>query len=193
MISTAPSSPAPTRVDLSRRLLLAVVLGMLALGAAQAKQGDRSQPVKVDANHFDSGAKPNGVTHLVGNVVITQGTLKATSDKATVYLDDHSQVKRVVLTGHAHIKQMDDHGNLMTGQADSIDYDVPGGVATLTGQARVQQAGRGSASGETLVYNTRTSTMSAQGSNDNRVHLVFKARQQPAAASSAPAAPGKGN
>jgi len=193
MISTAPSSPAPSRAEYALRVLLAAVLGMLLCGAVQAKQGDRSQPVNVDANSFDTSAKPNGVTHLKGNVVITQGTLKATSDQATAYFDGQSQIKRVVLTGHAHIQQVDDHGNLMTGEADSIDYDVPGGIATLTGHAHVQQAGRGSASGATLVYNTRTSTMTAQGSGNERVHLIFKARPQPAAASSAPKAPGQGN
>ncbi len=191
MISTASSCPAST--DLAWRILMAAALGLLLCTSAQARKSDRSQPINVYAKSFDSSAKPDGITHLKGDVVITQGTLKATSDRATVHFDGQSQIKRVVLVGQAHIQQVDDHGNRMTGEADSIDYDVPAGIATLTGHAHVAQAGRGSASGNTLVYDTRNSTMTGKGTADNRVHLVFKARQQPAAAASAPPAPAKGH
>ncbi|MBB6185583.1 lipopolysaccharide transport periplasmic protein LptA [Oleiagrimonas soli] len=185
----APSSPAPKSAADPRRVLRLAAFGLLGLllcGAATAKQSDRSPPVNVDARSADASAQPNGISHIKGNVVITQGTLKATSDLATIYFDAQSQVKRVVLTGHAHIQQLDDNGNLMTGNADSIDYDVPEGVAILTGNAHVKQVNRGSASGDRLVYDTKSSTMTAQSTSDEgRVHLVFKAKQQPA--KSAPA------
>lgn len=191
MTSMAPSSPARAR---RRRLVaLATVLCALLCGVASARQTDRSQPVSIDARSADATARPNGVSHIKGDVVITQGSLKATSDMATVYFDGRSHVKRVLLTGHAHIQQLDDNGGLMKGAADSIDYDVPGGIATLTGHARVDQPGRASASADSLVYNTSTSTMAAQSSGDGRVHLTFTATQQPAAAASAPAPAKTGN
>ncbi|NKZ39680.1 lipopolysaccharide transport periplasmic protein LptA [Oleiagrimonas citrea] len=178
----APSSPAPRSADVRRvwRPALLALLGVLLCATANAKQSDRSKPVNVDAKSADATAQPNGVSHIKGDVVITQGTLKATGNLATIHFDGQSQVKRVVLTGHAHIQQLDDHDNLMTGNADSIDYNVPGGVAILTGSAHVKQAGRGSASGDRLVYDTKTSTMTAHSDGDNRVHLVFQAKQKPA-------------
>src|SRR5699024_7002767 len=137
---------------------------------------DRHQPVEVSAKSADAMAKPNGVSHLKGDVVIEQGSLKATGASATIHFDANSEVSRVVLTGSpAHLRQVDDNGNLVKGHADNIDYNVPKGIATLTGNAYVKQAGRGSASGDTLVYNTTTSTMKADSKGDNRVHLTFKA------------------
>jgi len=176
-------------------LLAIACLGLAAAcGSARAKQSDRSQPVQATAKSADATATPNGVSHLKGDVVITQGTLKITSDDATIHFDGQSQVKRVVLDGKAHIQQMDDNGNLMSGDAEHIDYDIPKGIAILEGHpARVKQAGRADVSAERLVYDTRTSQMSGQSQGDQRVHLTFKAQQQPAAAASAPAPAKPGN
>ncbi len=196
MTSKAPTSPARAGTSMRRAVLLAIAcLGLAAAsGGAAAKQGDRSQPVQATAKSADATATPNGVSHLKGDVVIIQGTLKITSENATIHFDAQSQVKRVVLTGKAHIQQMDDNGNLMSGDADRIDYDIPKGIAILEGHpARVKQAGRGHASAEKLVYDTRNSTMSGQSQGDQRVHLTFKAQQQPAAAASAPAPAKQGN
>ncbi len=190
MTFTAPSSRvlAPStdsRPALAVLALLGLCLGMCA-GPAAAKQSDRSKPVNVNASSADATAQPNGTSHLKGHVEITQGTLKATGSHGTVYFDARSEVERVVLTGSpARVQQEDDNGNIMHGHAARIDYNVPGGIAILTGDASVKLQGRGSASGDRLVYNTRTSVMSAQSHGDNRVHLTFKPRQQ-AAASPAP-------
>lgn len=177
------TEPART-VLAAMALLLACALPL----AVHAKQSDRSQPVEVSAKSADATATPNGVSHLKGDVVITQGTLKATGASATIYFDANSRVSRVVLTGApARLRQVDDNGNLVKGHANNIDYDVPKGIATLTGDARVKQAGRGEASGDTLVYNTATSTMTAQSHGDNRVHLTFQPRQASSAAKAQPA------
>lgn len=187
MTSTAHSNPARTTERLgllaaTAALLLACTLPM----AGQAKQSDRSAHVDVRSDYFDSQAKPNGVTHLKGNVVVTQGTLKATGASATVHFDADSRVSRVILKGPpAHLQQMDDNGNLIKGHAATVDYNVPKGIATLTDDAYIEQVGRGTASGEVLVYNTHTSTMSARGQGDSRVHLTFQpSKQEPAPASS---------
>lgn len=196
MTSKAPTSPARARASLRRAVLpvFACLALAAACGTAGAKQSDRSQPVQASAKSADASATPNGVSHLKGDVVITQGTLKITSDDATIHFDAHSQVKRVVLTGKAHIQQMDDHGNLMSGDAGRIDYDIPRGIAILEGHpARVKQAGRADVSAEKLVYHTRTSKMSGQSQGDQRVRLTFKPQQQPAAAASAPAPAKQGN
>src|SRR5699024_9493598 len=107
-----------------------------------AKEGDRSAPVEITSDYFDSQAKPNGVTHLKGNVVVVQGSLKATSATATVHFDANSRVRRVILKGSpARLQQMDDNGNLIKGHAGSVDYDVPKGIATLTRDAYIEQVG----------------------------------------------------
>jgi lipopolysaccharide export system protein LptA len=127
---------------------------------------------------------PNTITTLTGNVIATQGTLKATGDKALVYIDADTQISRIVITVNkgklAHIEQVDDSGNLMTGDADQLDYDNINGIAVLTGHAVVHQQGRGEAHGDKLTYNTQTSYMTGNSGGDGLVHMIFLPKPKPA-------------
>jgi lipopolysaccharide export system protein LptA len=185
MTSTPPSRRAKAGLE-----AVCLALGLLALAPASARQSDRSQPMQVNASHFDGFQKPNSVTTLSGNVVITQGTLKATGNLAKVYFDADTQISRVVITASpAHIEQLDDSGNLMQGNAASIDYDNIHGIAVLSGNASVTQKGRGEAHGDKLTYNTQTSQMTGDSGGDGLVRMTFLPRPQPATpAAPAPAA-----
>ena len=177
------SMPPSRRVSASIKLAC-LALGLLALAPASAKQSDRSQPMQVNAKRFDGFQKPDSVSTLQGNVVITQGTLKATGDQAKVYFDGNSQISRVVITsGPAHIEQLDDSGNLMQGNAASIDYDNVNGIAVLSGNATVTQKGRGDARGDKLTYNTQTSQMTGDSAGDGMVHMTFLPKPRPASPS----------
>ncbi len=182
------SMPRSRRASASARWLLAAC-GLLALAPAFAKQGDRDQPMLVDAKYFDGFQKPNTVSTLKGSVVIRQGTLKATGALAKVYFDAQSQISRVVLTGSpAHIEQLDDNGNTMLGDAATIDYDNVKGIAVLTGNASVKQQGRGEAHGDKLTYDTASSQMTGESGGTGTVHMVFQPKTKaPAAATPAPA------
>lgn len=163
-----------------------LALGLLAVSPAFAKQTDRQQQMQVDAKHFDGFQKPHSVSTLTGNVVIRQGSLKATGAQAKVYFDGESQINRVVITGGpAHIEQLDDNGNLMQGNAATIDYMVDKDFAVLTGNAAITQKGRGEAHGDKLTYNTQTSEMTGESGGDSRVHMIFqpKPKAAPAAGS----------
>jgi len=163
-------------------------LGLLVLAPAQAKRTDRDQPMDVQASHFDGFRKPNSTTTLKGNVVITQGSLKATGDLAKVHFDANAEIDSVVLTGSpAHLQQLDDNGNLMQGEAATIDYQVAKDFAVLQGRASITQQGRGEAHGDRLTYNTQTSEMTGDSGGDGRVHMVFKPK--PKTGTAAPAAP----
>jgi len=176
------SMPRSRRVSASIKFAC-LALGLLTLAPAAAKQSDRSQPMQVNAKRFDGFQKPDSVSTLQGNVVITQGTLKATGDQAKVYFDGNSQISRVVITsGPAHIEQLDDSGNLMQGNAASIDYDNIKGIAVLSGNASVTQKGRGEAHGDKLTYNTQTSQMTGDSAGDGMVHMTFLPKAKPASA-----------
>jgi len=160
-----------------------VLLGLTVLAPAQAKRTDRDQPMDVQASHFDGFRKPNSTTTLKGNVVITQGSLKATGDLAKVHFDANAEIDSVVLTGSpAHLQQLDDNGNLMQGEAATIDYKVAKDFAVLQGHASITQQGRGEAHGDRLTYNTQTSEMTGDSGGDGRVHMVFKPKPKTAAA-----------
>jgi lipopolysaccharide export system protein LptA len=162
-------------------------MGLLMLQPALARQDDRQQPAHITAKSFDATQQANGLIHYKGSVLLTQGTLKATGALATVYLDANNSVTRVVITGSpAHIEQLDDSGNLMQGNAATLDYDNVKQIAVLTGNASVDQKGRGSAHGDKLTYNTQTSQMSGESGGDGQVHMTFLPKPKTAAA--APAA-----
>jgi lipopolysaccharide export system protein LptA len=71
-------SMPPSRRASARFALAIAVLGLLAAQPALARKSDRQQEMQVAAKNFDGFQKPNSVSTLTGNVVITQGTLKAT-------------------------------------------------------------------------------------------------------------------
>lgn len=179
MTSTPRSRPAMART----RLGIALLALFVATGAV-AKQSDRQQPMVVDnpGGSFDGYRKPNSVTTLKGpHVTITQGTLKVTGTLAKIYFDASEEINHVVVTGSpAHIEQLDDNGNLMTGNAANLDYDNIHGIATLTGEAVVKQQGRGEAHGDKLTYNTQTSEMSGTSGGNGQVHMVFVPKSKPA-------------
>ncbi len=111
-------------------------------------------------------------------MLLTQGTLKATGAQATVYLDADNQrhagssspaVRRT-------IEQLDDNGNLMQGNAATLDYDNVKQIAVLTGNASVNQQGRGERDGDKLTYNTQTSQMTGESNGDGLVHMTFQAQ-----------------
>jgi lipopolysaccharide export system protein LptA len=144
--------------------------------------------MQVTAKHFDGFQKPNSVSTLTGQVVITQGSLKATGSEAKVYFDADSQISRVVITGApAHLEQLDDNNNLVLGDAATLDYDNLKGIAVLSGHASINQKGRGEAHGDKLTYNTQTSQMTGESAGDNLVHMTFQPTNKPAAKPAPPA------
>ncbi|MFC4525479.1 lipopolysaccharide transport periplasmic protein LptA [Dyella halodurans] len=171
-------------------LSLLCLLGLLILQPALAKQDDRSQPMNFASKTVDGFNQPNTITTLTGNVVATQGTMKVTGDVAKLYLDADTQIARILVTGKmAHIEQLDDAGNLMQGDADTLDYDNVNGIAVLIGNAVVRQQGRGEFHGDKLTYNTNTALITGQAGGDGLVHGVILPKAKPGAPAATPAKP----
>src|SRR5580698_8332276 len=93
-----------SRMHAARGVLLVSATAAFALAAASvyAKTGDRNQPMNTAQDHLDGFNAPNTITTLTGNVVVTQGTMKAKGDVAKIYLDADTQVSRIVMTGKPH-------------------------------------------------------------------------------------------
>ncbi len=189
MTATARFPRASANRRFAMRVLTVAVLSLLP-ALALAKQSDRQQPMDYVAKSTEAFNAPNTVTTLKGSVKITQGSLLISGDLARIYLDADTQIARVVVTGNpAHIQQLDDSGNLMTGDATTLDYDNIHGIAVLSGHAVVKQQGRGQFEGDKLTYNTATSQITGEASGDGLVHGVFLPKPKPAAAPSGAATP----
>ncbi|HUA78880.1 MAG TPA: LptA/OstA family protein, partial [Dyella sp.] len=113
---------------------------------------------------------------------------------------EDTSVDHIIVTGtpqkRPHIEQIDDNGNLMTGDADQLFYDNVNGIAVLTGNAFVHQQNKGDAHGAKLTYNTQTSYMVGESGNAGQVTMTFLPKQKPLpppkhGAPAAPPAPAK--
>ena len=166
------STPSTSRA--SARALIAVLgVALVTSVPAVAKQSDRSQPTNVTSKSFDgtqqqANSTQPGKVIWTGNVLLTQGTLKITGDKATGYLDADNQIIRVIVDGTpARVEQMDDQDLLMRGHASNIDYkpddaaNSGNGIAVLTGNAHVDKqtdatdkSKLNQSDGDKITYNT---------------------------------------
>lgn len=186
-----PSQDSRVRCRGGSLLWLCAGIALILPLALHAKTGDRNQPMTTSQGSVNGFNAPNTITTLTGNVVVTQGSMKAKGDVAQLYLDADTQVSRIVMKGHpAHIQQLDDNDRLMTGEAPTLDYDNINGIAVLQPNAVVTQQGMGEAHADKLTYNTNTSYFTGTGN----VSMTYLPRQrqnanaaQPAPASSAPA------
>lgn len=182
------STPRSSR-SVRRRRIEALALG-LALSAlalpAWALQSDRQQPLNINAQHF-TAVKDPGVSRFMGNVTLSQGSLKGDAAQATAYTNADNKITRVVLEGTpAHLSQRQDDGSTMQAQAQRIDYTPDTDTVILTGGAQVVQPGHGSFQGERLVYDTRTGAMQGESAAGGEVHVTFQPRpKKPAAAAAA--------
>jgi lipopolysaccharide export system protein LptA len=200
------TASAAMRLGLAMLSLAAV----LAAPSAFALSTDHDQPMDVDANYMRTDQNKNtnpdvSTTFLKGDVRITQGSIKAHGNEATIYQDNsdkttkpapaegeakQSRIKRVLIIGtQAHLEQLhDDDCGLMTADADTIDYHTDTDIADLKGHVNVIQKGKGDFHGEHMVYNTKTGEMQ---SGDNSPQSRVTMRIEPKSAE--PATPSPNN
>ena len=177
--------------------------GLAFASHAFALSSDRNQQMLIDADYQKSTQSATGkagdpdITKLDGNVIVTQGSMKAHADHATIYKNPSGVadkngavggITRVVFAGkQAHLQQVHDGDcGLMTADANTIDYMNESGIATLTGDVVVVQKGKGEFHGERMVYNTNTGEMESGdlSSSTGRVHMVMEPKSEAAAPSS---------
>ncbi len=176
------------------RISVAIALSIASTFAC-ALETDRQQAMNIDAKYQKSTQSQTGdendpdITNLDGNVVMTQGSLKATGDHSVIYKNptgvaDESGniggIRRIVITSKgsklAHLEQVHDVDcSLMTADAQNIDYNNITGIAVLTKSVTVVQHGKSEFHGEHMTYNTVTGEMEGgDTSAESHVHMVLQ-------------------
>lgn len=141
---------------------------------ASALPSDANQPIRLLADRATYSER-TGVTTYSGKVTIEQGTLKIAADNLTVNLDTNNRsIRSAVATGRPATMQqvVTQEKGLARGQANRIDYNAVTGIVTLTGNARLTQAGS-SFSGNTIRYSLSEGDVEANAGAGQRVELVF--------------------
>lgn len=137
---------------------------------AHARKSDFSQPIDVNADRseFDEKAR---IQVLIGNVEITQGTMKITADRIAISLDTNNQLDIIKGDGSPiRVQQENESGELVTGQANSIEYNARTGTLILTGNATLKQPKQRLQS-ERIVFNSTEQKVSAEGGEKGRVSI----------------------
>lgn len=157
----------------SKHAIALTLSALLLAPLAHALPEDASQPIRLTADRATYSDR-TGVTTYSGNVVITQGTLKITASNLTVNLGSGRSILSAVATGSpASFEQMvSAEKGLAKGSAQKIDYNAETGIVTLTGKAKLTQAGN-SFSGNTIRYSLTHGDVEATAGGGQRVELVF--------------------
>jgi lipopolysaccharide export system protein LptA len=157
---------------------LLVLTALLLAPPAQALKTDREQPLNVSATRWN-GALKGGVQQLSGEVLIEQGSLKASADDAELQSapGDTGNIQRVILTGKPArlTQQLDGNEGTVVATAARIEYSLADGIAKLIGSARVDRAGD-QLTASTITYEIASGKMQAAGSEGQRVQITLQPR-----------------
>lgn len=169
------------RGNTKRRIAVALCAALVA-ASAWALKSDKQQPINIQADHgeFQNDSANNATSIYTGHVVITQGSIRITADKAVLHTLN-GELQTADMTGApATFQQQPDSGALMHGTAAEIIYTAATDQVDLLGNAELVQ-GQRQLSAAVIHYNTATEhVLAVGGQNNGRVHITLPPKQPPA-------------
>lgn len=164
-----PVTPTQQRIKSGILAALTLLLSFALFQSVYARQSDFSQPIDVSADRSEYDEKA-GVQVLFGNVEISQGTMVIKADRIAITLVDN-QLSRIEGSGSPiQFQQENETGELVTGEANAIDYDAVTGSLILSGSATLSQP-RQRLKSERIVFNSTEQKVSAEGGDNGRVSI----------------------
>ena len=162
-----------------RRSIPILIAALLAADLADARRGDRDQPMDLRADRQSGGLGDDDATVFSGNVEIDQGSLSIRAERATVERRA-GDIARIVLEGSpVRMDQRTDRGEPVNATAARIVYTPGEEIVLLSGNASVTQP-RGVLRAETIRYNMDTGNIDS-GGDGNRVRMTIQPKARAAA------------
>lgn len=159
---------------------------LLALhGSAWALQSDRDQPVHIEADNVELDDQ-RGISTYRGNVIITQGTLRITGDKVTIYTNDAGALQRAVSVGQpATYKQRPDNKpEDVQARALTMEYFADRDTVVLTEEAHLWQ-GPNTFTSKKITYDVANDRVDAgKESGGDRVRITIQPERKDGSAGS---------
>ena len=154
----------------------ALLFSLLCLiNTVQAAPDDRKQPIQLaaDSVSMDEGQR---VSIYRGQVDLRQGSLRVQADQITVYHGPNNQPIKMVALGTPARFQQGTAEAVVTASAKRAEYVVSSAQLTLTGQAKLQQAGD-TIKSDRIVYNRQQQILQAgnAAAGKQRVHIMLQA------------------
>ena len=140
----------------------------------QALPDDREQPINISADKAQKNDK-KGIMIYQGDVVITQGSIKMTGDKITIY-NNNGDIEKIIAEGRpARFKQKPDlQSEDVIARGNTLNYNLNKESLLLEGDALLKQDGRTTNSNK-ITYDMKSTVVNAGDSSSNgRVEMVIK-------------------
>ena len=139
-------------------------LGLLLLASgAWALSSDPEQPVEIQADFAEMDDQA-GTTNYIGNVIVTQGSIRMTGDRLRATFDENRQLEDVFVDGRpAYFRQTPDGGKEdIEGQALQVEYHAKKNQLILIKDAQLKQGER-LFEGYRINYDTARSIITGRG------------------------------
>jgi len=157
----------------TNKILFAISTLLLSF-SSNAIESDYSQPIHVSSLQQHAKMAENKVI-FSKEVLLTQGTIKITSDTLTVEREPKINSEKMTAKGlPATFYQTQNDGRPLTAKANSISYNVAEGKITLSGKAQVKQLDSEINASQIIYFlKTKELIVGTGEANKERVSTVF--------------------
>ena len=174
------SAPGRSRWLWVTALVAVAALMPIAARAAddpKAAQAD-NEPIQIVADELVSFNEEK-YAEFIGNVIVTQGEFKITSDKLRIYyrgelLDTEKKeseedvIKKIIATGNVTITS-----EQYQAQSDKAEYDTTTMIVVLSGENAKVVSGKNSISGSVIRLNQKSGQVKVESSATKRIKAEF--------------------
>ena len=145
---------------------LLLITALVLSNSAWPLTTDKDQPIEIEANAAELDDQ-KGVTVYTGNVVVTQGSIRMTGDKMTVFYTKDNDLDTVIMLGQpATYRQLPDKSEVYDeAEALRMEFYNLKSLIVLIDNALVTQEGL-RFSGSRIEYDTENSKIRARGTAD---------------------------
>lgn len=157
------------------KLTLAAVALTLVCSSSFALPSDHQQPISIEADraYFD---QKQGTASYSGNVLVKQGTIIIEAQELSIQTNPETgEFKALNAKGtpSKFSQQMDEAGNTMHANGDSLDYDVTKGQLEIHNNGYLQR-GEDEISADYIHYLLNDGTFKAENRGTGRVNMTLQ-------------------
>lgn len=157
------------------KLSLAALTLTLACSSSFALPNDHQQPISIEADkaYFD---QKQGTATYSGNVLVKQGSIVIEAQELSIQTNPETgEFKALNAKGtpSKFSQQMDESGNTMHANGDSLDYDVTTGQLEIHNNGYLQR-GEDEISADYIHYLLNEGTFKAENRGTGRVNMTLQ-------------------
>ncbi|MEM1082088.1 MAG: lipopolysaccharide transport periplasmic protein LptA, partial [Pseudomonadota bacterium] len=113
------------------------------------------------------------VSEFSDNVNIERGPMTISADRGMIRQVDGEMTEIELFGNPTRWQDQLEDGSVVNGEANNIYFDVIANVVTLTGDAIIRHE-QGEFTGDRLVYDLNSESLSGSSDGDNRVRVVIE-------------------